>query len=124
MKEFSKEWISSKKPKKQVKYRANAPLHIKRKFMAAKLSDEAAKKHGIKRIEVRKGDKVRIMRGQFRGKTGKVSRASLIKTKIYVEGIERAKTEGSKAFYPIHPSNVMIIELNTDDKKRLKRVKK
>jgi large subunit ribosomal protein L24 len=121
MKEFSKEWKSSTKARKQVKYRENAPLHMRQKFTTAKLSDEQAKKHGVKRIPVRKGDKVKIVRGQFKGKTGKINRVNLVSTKIYIDGIDRTKTEGAKAFYAIHPSNVIIIELNVDDKRRLKR---
>ncbi len=121
MKEFSKEWKSSSKPKKQVKYAANAPFHIRHKFMTAKVSDEMAKKHGLKRIAVRKGDKVKIARGQFRGKSGKVNRVDLSYIKIYVDGIDRNKTEGAKAFYPIHPSNVIITELNMEDKRRIKK---
>jgi len=121
MKEFSKEWKSSRTPRKQVKYGANAPLHIKHRFMNAKLSKDAAKKYGVKRIEVRKGDKVKIMRGASKSKTGKVNRVDLKTTRIFVDGIERTKTEGSKAFYPIHPSNVMIIEMVMDDKRRIKR---
>ena len=34
------------------------------------------------------------------------------------------KRDGSKARYPIEPSNVLLVELNTDDKKRLVGVKK
>ena len=121
MKEFSKKWKSSGKPRKQVKYRANAPLHMRHKFLNAKLSKDASKKYGIKRIAVRKGDKVKILRGQFNGKIGKINRVDMLNTKIYIDGIERTKTEGSKSFYPIHPSNVLIVEMSMDDKRRNKR---
>jgi len=121
MTEFSTKWKSSKKPRKQRKYLFNAPLHIRNRLMNAKLSKELAKKHGIKRISIRKGDKVKIMRGQFKGRIGKVNRASLSKIKVYIDGIERTKIEGSKAFYPIHPSNVLITELALEDRRRIKR---
>ena len=35
--EWSPGWKSSVQPRKQRKYRMNAPLHVKRKFMSAKL---------------------------------------------------------------------------------------
>ncbi|MCW1309534.1 MAG: 60S ribosomal protein L26, partial [Candidatus Nanoarchaeia archaeon] len=38
MKYWSKKWKSSKKPSKQRKYRYNAPLHIRRKFLSVNLS--------------------------------------------------------------------------------------
>lgn len=121
---FSTSWKSSKKPKKQRKYRYNAPLHIKQKFMGCHLSKELRKKHGKRSVPVRKGDKVKVLRGQFKGTIGKVDRVDLKKTRVYVTGIERTKKEGTKSFYPIHPSNIIIIDLNLDDKKRIKGKKK
>ena len=71
-KKFSKSWVSSKKPRKKRKYRANAPLNIKRKFLSSHLSKELRDKYKIRNIPVRKNDKVKIVRGQFKGKTGKI----------------------------------------------------
>jgi large subunit ribosomal protein L24 len=117
---FSTLWKSSKQPRKQRKYRYNAPLHIKNKFMSAHLSKDLRLKYKRRNITVRKGDTVKILRGQFKGKSGKVDRVNMKKTKVYVTGIEFTKKEGTKAFPPINPSNLMIIELNLDDKKRVK----
>ena len=117
---FSSSWIKSKQPRKQRKYRHNAPLHIKQKFVSAHLSKELHKKYSKRSMNVRKGDSVKIMRGQFKNKTGKVEEVSLKKTLAYVSGIEFVKKDGTKARYPIHPSNLMITELNMDDKMRNK----
>ena len=35
-------------------------------------------------------------------------------------GIEVAKKDGTKAFYPFEPSNLLITELSLDDKKRVR----
>ena len=64
------------------------------------------------------------MRGQFRKKTGKINGIDIKKTKVYVDGIEVVKKDGTKARYPIHPSNLVITELNMDDKMRNKIVKR
>ncbi|MEE9525247.1 MAG: 50S ribosomal protein L24 [Candidatus Woesearchaeota archaeon] len=120
MKRFSKEWIKSKAPRKQRKYRYNAPLHIRNKFMSVHLSKELKEKHKKRNITVRKGDTVKILRGQFKGKTGKIDRVNLKSTKVYIQGIESTKKDGTKTFYPFNPSNLMIIELNLSDKKRAK----
>tara|TARA_Y100000310_G_C20629550_1_gene787855 strand:- start:599 stop:1000 length:402 start_codon:yes stop_codon:yes gene_type:complete len=117
-KDFSIQWKSSKQPRKQRKYRHNAPLHIKREFLAAPLSKELSKKHEKKNVIVRKGDKVKIMRGQYKNKVGKVEKVSIGNERIFVQGAERTKRDGTKAFYPIHPSKVMIQELVSGDKKR------
>ncbi len=119
-KKFSKVWKSSKQPRKQRKYRYNSPLHIKQKFMKSHLSKELKKKYGKRAVIVRKGDNVKVMRGQFKGKTGKVDFASAKKGFVYVTGIEVVKKDGSKLNFPINPSNIIINELNLDDRKRIK----
>ena len=122
MKSFSRSWISSSKPRKQRKYRFNAPLHIKQKFMSAHLSKELREKYSRRSLALRKGDKVKIMRGTFSGHVGKVDDVDLKKGKIIVSGIERTKKDGSKAITRVHPSKVMVIELNLDDALRQKKL--
>jgi large subunit ribosomal protein L24 len=117
---FSSGWKKSKKPKKQRKYRYNAPLHIKRKFMNVHLSKELRKKHGKRSLGIKKGDKVKVVVGQFKGKTYKVEIVDLKRSKVYLEGIEIAKKDGTKARYSIDPSNVLLTEINLDDKMRNK----
>ncbi|MEM4336733.1 MAG: 50S ribosomal protein L24 [Candidatus Woesearchaeota archaeon] len=121
-KKFSKNWKSSKKVSKQRKYIHNAPLHIRNKFVSAHLSKELMKKYGVRNLPVRKGDKVKIARGQFKGKVGKVIKVDLKKIRIFIEGITQEKIAGGKAPYPIHPSNIIITELNSEDKKRFKHI--
>ena len=43
--------------------------------------------------------------------------------KIYLEGIQKKKQEGSMVDVPLKSSNLQIIELNTDDKRRFKKLK-
>ena len=124
MKTFSKSWISSKKPNKQRKYRFNAPLHIRGSFLNAHLSKELHSKYNIRAIRVRTGDKVRIMRGQFKKTEGKVEEVDMKSLKVYIAKIEHIKRDGTKARYPIEPSNLLLVELNTDDKQRLNTQKK
>ena len=110
----------SKRPSKQRKLIQKAPLHIKQKFVRCRLSKELTTKYKKRNLQVRKGDEVKIMRGTFKGKTGKVAQVLLKKTRIIVDGAENIKTDGAKAPYPIHPSNVMITKLELDDKRRKK----
>ena len=117
-KKFSKSWKSSKQPRKQRKYRANAPLNIKRKFISSHLSKELREKYSIRNIRIRKDDKVKIIRGQFKGKTGKITKVITKKSKVFIENIQNIKNDGTKTYYPIDPSNLIITELNLTDKKR------
>lgn len=75
-------------------------------------------------MPVRKGDEVSIKRGDFRGKTGKVSKVELKKLRIFVEGVKQKKISGQEVDAPIQPSNVVITNLNLDDKERLKSISK
>lgn len=120
MKKWSKSWIKSKNPKKQRKYVFNAPLNIKHKFLSSHLSKDLREKYKKRSFTIRKGDKVKISQGQFKNLMGKVEKVILKKTRVYVEGAQLQKKDGSKAYYPIHPSNLIIIELNLDDKERKK----
>jgi len=117
-------WKSSKQPRKQRKYLANAPLHIKKKLMSVNLSKELRKKYSKRSIPLRKKDVVKIVRGKFKGKKGKVMKVILKAQKVEVEGIQIKKQDGSKVNIRLRPSNLQITELNLEDKKRNKAMSK
>ena len=120
---FNKSWNSSKQPRKQVKFRANAPNHIKRTFMGANLDKGLRTKYGVRSIEVRKGDEVKVMRGKFRGKLGKVGEVEVKNTRLQIEGLQREKKGGEKLVTWFNPSNVKIISIEGNDTRRFKRAK-
>lgn len=119
---WKKSYKKSKSPRKQRNYLNLAPLHVKSKMIKSHLSKELQKKYKTRSVRVRKGDKVKIMRGTYKGKTGIVDKINVKKQAVYVQGVEKIKKDGSKSFYPIHPSNLLIQEL-TKEKKRFKRIK-
>jgi large subunit ribosomal protein L24 len=116
---FSMSWLRSVQPRKQRKFRHNAPEHVKGEFLNASLVKLLQTKHGVSSIRVRAGDKVKVLRGQFKNTVGLVERVDLSKTRIFVQGAELVKKDGGKVLYPIHPSKVEIQTL-VDDKKRFK----
>lgn len=115
---FSKTWKSSVKPRKQRKYLANAPLHIKGRQLCVNLSKELRAKHKTRNVRVKKGDTVRILRGDFKGSEGKVNDVEIKKTRVYIDGVERSKKDGSKVRVPFKPSNLQIVSLDLSDAKR------
>jgi large subunit ribosomal protein L24 len=121
--EFSKTWNSSKQPRKQVKFRANAPNHIKRKFMGASLDKPLRESQKRRSIELVKGDEVLIMRGKFKGKKGKVGKVDVKNTRMQIEGVQRSKKGGEKVETWFHPSNVKIVALNDKDSRRFGKFK-
>jgi len=123
-KKYSRKWKQSKQPRKQRKYRYNAPLHVRQNFMHSHLSKELREKYNRRSFRVAKGDTVIVMRGTYKGYKGKVERVDLKKLKVYIAGLTLKKKDGSTVPIGIDPSNIMITELNLEDKKRRERLEK
>ena len=123
-KNFSVKWKASKQARKQRKYRAEAPLHIKKKMLSVHLDKDLRKKYGKRAIPVRKNDMVKIMRGFFKGKQGKIAEVDTQKGIVYIEGIQRGRRDGTKTGVPFVPSNLIITTLVVDDKKRVAALEK
>ncbi|MCD6279261.1 50S ribosomal protein L24 [Candidatus Micrarchaeota archaeon] len=112
---------SSKKPRKQRKFRAKADLHLRKNFLKVHISKELKKKLATKKrtILVRKGDKVRFISGSHKGYTGKVINVDYKRLKLFIEGISKVNSKGNDKPIPIDPSNVELIDGNFE-KNRLK----
>ncbi|MEB3756508.1 MAG: 50S ribosomal protein L24 [Desulfurococcales archaeon] len=108
----------SRQPRKQRKALYNAPLHLRQKQMTAILSKELREKLGVRNLPVHKGDRVRVLRGEFKGVEGNVVKVNLSSYTLNIDGVTRKKASGDQVFAPIHPSNVMIVKLNLDDERR------
>ncbi len=87
-------------------------------MLGSHLSKELKEKHNKRTMRPIKGDKVRVMKGQHKNKSGKIERIDVNKMKAYITGIDMIKKDGSKVIYPIHVTNLQIVELNLEDKKR------
>ncbi len=101
-----------------------APLHLRRKMMAAHLSAELKKQYNTRSMPVRKGDEVVVMRGRFKKRSGKIARLDTKKYRVYIEGIMVRRTDGTERQAPIHSSKLKIMKLNLQDKKRVKALKR
>lgn len=88
--------------------------------MSVHLSQDLIKKYGIRNVTVKKGDKIKIISGQFKGKMGKVDFLKVSDSKVMIDGIDVVKKDGTKTKYAFHPSNLMIVDLELSDKRRLK----
>jgi large subunit ribosomal protein L24 len=111
--------MKTKQPRKQRRQLICGDLNRLRREMGAHLSKSLREKYKKRSITIRKGDDVKIMRGKFSDATGIVERVDLVKGRIYIEGIQVPKADGTKAKVGILPSNVMITKLNLNDKRRI-----
>jgi len=120
---FSTSWSSSKQPRKQRKFRANAPLHVKHEFLSANLSKTLRIERKTRSLPIRKGDEVLIMRGSFKKKKAKVTNVEPKRTRVSLENIQRSKKDGTKVPVFFHPSSLQIHSLNLEDSRRFKKAK-
>ena len=110
-------------PSKQRKEIYEAQGQRLRRLLAAPLSDDLRKTQGRRSYPVRKGDTVKIVRGDFAGVEGKVTEIDTHGRRLFVEGITREKTSGTSTNVSVHTSKVMITKLNLDDKWRSESIK-
>lgn len=118
---WSNDWNSSTNPQKQRKYRDNAPLHVKDKLVSANLDHELREELGTRNLKVRTGDRVKVMRGDETGAEGIVNNIDREEARIYVDGIEVERQDGSKSQKPLRPSNVQLVALNVEDIGRIEK---
>jgi large subunit ribosomal protein L24 len=112
--------MKSTQPRKQRKERFTAPLHTRQKYMHSILSKELRVELKRRNAQVRKGDTVKVMRGDHAGVEGEVEGVDLKKTLIKVTGVSNFRADGTEVPRQIHPSNVMITKLNLEDGEREK----
>ncbi|MEM4256955.1 MAG: 50S ribosomal protein L24 [Candidatus Diapherotrites archaeon] len=116
----------SSKPSKRRKSNYTIAIHKVRKEFSAHLSKELRAKIGRRSLELRKGDLVKVMRGdkKYVGKQAKVVEVRRTKRQVFLENIVRKKANGTEVLVPFRPSNLMIIAIDEKDNRRFKARKK
>ena len=94
------------------------------KQICAQISKDLRKKYSRRSARIMLDDTVKVIRGEYKGITGKVSKISTDSNSIAIEGNKKEKLKGDKIDVYIHSTNVIITALNTDDKWRLKILEK
>lgn len=116
--------MKSIKPRKQRKILYNAPLHKKRKWIAAHLSESLLLKYDKRSIPVVTGDTVKVMRGSFKGHEDKVASVHVKNQTVEIEGITTVKADGTKIARSLHASNLLITKLNLTDRWRRQKLER
>jgi large subunit ribosomal protein L24 len=115
--------MSARRPSKQRKKIYDAKGQSLRKLLAASLSEDLQVSQGRRSYPVRKGDTVKILRGDYAGVEGKVNDIDTRGQRLFVEGVTREMTSGTSTNVSVHSSKVMITKLNFDDKWRSESIK-
>ena len=96
----------------------HTPKHVRDGMIHSTLAENLREEYGRRSIRVIKGDNVRVMRGEYNGIEGKIEKVNTQRGTLAIEGIQREKVRGGNVKVQIHASNVKIIGLHLDDKKR------
>jgi len=92
-----------------------APYAVRSKQVSGSLSKELRKKYGKRSVRLTLDDSVKIIRGEYKGIDGKITKISIAKSSIAIEGIKKEKLKGEKIDVYIPSSNILVTSLNTDD---------
>ena len=109
--------VKPTKMRNQMIYQAT--LQTRSKQLGSALSKDLQKKYGKKSARVIEGDSIKILRGEFKGVDGKISKISTEKSSVAIDGVKKEKTKGDKFDVYVHTSNLVITSLNTSDKWRI-----
>ena len=110
--------MTSAKPRTQRKRLHEASIVRRHKLLGAYVDPDLASKSKLRLprgIPLRKGDVVRVMRGGFRGKEGKIVSVDSRRGTAVIEGVTIEKTDEKKVARPIHASNLMILKMDDTD---------
>lgn len=118
---WSKSWKSSKNPSKQRKYRENAPQHVKDNLVSANLSHKLRDELDTRNLQLNLGDRVEVTRGDFKGSKGIISNIDRENQKIYINGLEATRQDGSTSQKAFKPSNLQIQALNLENIERIEK---
>jgi len=110
--------LSPKSPRKQRRFVRDSPQHTHRSMLRCRLDDLLREEYGLRSLNVKKGDLVRIMRGQFRDTEGKVLGVDYRALRVLVDGASTTKADGKEARVPLHPSSLMLVKLELNDERK------
>lgn len=93
-------------------------MHRRQKMVCSTLKKDLRGDLGRRNLPLRSGDKVVVIRGDFKGKETKVRDVNLKKLKVTLEDVKREKVDGTEVRPLIDPSNLVITEPDLSDPRR------
>ncbi|KAJ7581183.1 ribosomal protein L24 [Mycena floridula] len=113
---FNADVSSSRRKSRKAHF--SAPSSIRRKIMSSPLSKDLRAKHNTRSLPIRKDDEVRIVRGKYKGREGKITQVYRKKWVVHVDRVQRDKSNGASSAIGVHPSNVVIVTIKMDKDRR------
>ena len=94
------------------------PKHMTERMLRSPLSRPLREKYGRRNVRVIAGDTIKVMRGEYSGIEGKVEKVNMKRGSLAIEGIQREKVRGGNVKVEINSTNVVVTDLDLDDKLR------
>ena len=101
--------------RKSRKAHFDAPSSVRRKIMSTTLAKELREKYSARSLPIRKNDEVKVTRGKYKGREGKVVQVYRAKYVIHIERLTIEKSSGATVPVGIHPSNCVITSIHLDN---------
>ena len=92
------------------------------KQLSGSLSKELRKKYGKRSARIIEGDTVKIVRGEFAGVDGKITKISIPDRGVNIEGVKKEKLKGDKFDVYVHTCNIILTSLSTSDQWRINKM--
>ena len=108
--------IQSKKPSKQRKTLFNYKNHQRSKLLTVRLADFLSDEYGIKRLPLRKGDSVKVCKGEYKDFEGEVLEITK-ELRVKVKEAVFEKVDGTQFHPTIHISNLVITKFTREGKR-------
>ena len=99
-----------------------AAMQTASKQLSCALSKELRKKYGKRSVRIKEGDTASIIRGEFSGVDGKVTKISIPDRGVNIEGVKKEKLKGDKFDVYVRTTNIVLTALDSGDKWRINKL--
>ena len=99
-----------------------AAMQTASKQLSCALSKDLRKKYGKRSARIVEGDTASIVRGEFTGVDGKVTKISIADRGVNIEGVKKEKLKGDKFDVYVHTTNIILTALDSGDKWRINKL--
>jgi large subunit ribosomal protein L24 len=100
------------------RFMGDVPKHLTERKLRSPLSRALREKYGRRNLRVIAGDTIKVIQGEYSGIEGKVEKVNMRRGSLAIEGIQREKVRGGNVKVEINSTNVVITDLDLDDKYR------
>ena len=99
-----------------------AAMQTASKQLSCALSKDLRKKYAKRSARIKEGDTASIIRGEFAGVDGKVTKISVADRGVNIEGVKIEKLKGEKFDVYVHTTNIVLTGLDSGDKWRINKL--